>query len=188
MTVYAFLQNGNITIAIDTYSIPQGVEYQELEIPNLEYIEYIKYNETAQQFYLLSEQEIQALRNEELAKQKKQEIFNKIKEIEQQVLGKYTQAEINSWPYKIQEALKIINNNYTNDDIPIILNELRTELVGDPTSQELLDRANIILQKKSGYEILSGKIAGVRRKIEQMSNEQILNFNISEIDEIVYGN
>jgi hypothetical protein len=92
--------------------------------------------------------------------------YNKISEIENYYLGKYPNAEQKSFDFKVQEASLFLSSLNSND-CPIIFQELKLLYGRDPTQQEIIDRCNVILYKKSIFSNVAAKISGLRQIFEQ---------------------
>lgn len=92
--------------------------------------------------------------------------YSKISEIENYYLGKYPNVEQKSFEFKVQEASLFLSSLNPND-CPIILQELKVLYGRDPTQQEIIDRCNVILHKKSILSNAAAKISGLRQIFEQ---------------------
>lgn len=100
--------------------------------------------------------------------------------------GKYPKAERDSWSFKVNEATKIINGNVSNyqAETPILYNELLSKLEREPTTQELLDRANEVLTNYNNFLALSGKIAGIRSYLYSITDlNETSNFDLKSFFE-----
>lgn len=78
--------------------------------------------------------------------------------------------------FKVKEASLFLSSLNPND-CPIILQELKLVYGRDPTQQEIIDRCNVILQKKSILFNAAAKISGLRQIFEQ----DPYNFNLFEV-------
>ncbi len=92
--------------------------------------------------------------------------YSKIQEIENYYLGKYPNAEQKSFDFKVQEASLFLSSLNPNV-CPIIFQELKLLYGRDPTQQEIIDRCNVILYKKSIFSNVAAKISGLRQIFEQ---------------------
>ncbi|MEM5807451.1 MAG: hypothetical protein QW474_03650 [Candidatus Aenigmatarchaeota archaeon] len=104
--------------------------------------------------------------------------YRKISEIENYYLGKYPNAEQKSFDFKVQEASLFLSSLNPND-CPIILQELKLLYSRDPTQQEIIDRCNVILHKKSIFSNTAAKISGLRQIFEQ--DPYNFDFNLFEV-------
>lgn len=104
--------------------------------------------------------------------------YSKISEIESYYLGKYPNAEQKSFDFKVQEASLFLSSLNPND-CPIILQELKLLYGRDPTQQEIIDRCNVILHKKSIFSNTVAKISGLRQIFEQ--DPYNFDFNLFEV-------
>jgi len=187
--IYAYILEDNKTLCC-TYSleyIPQEFRDNVFIFENLNIGDEWKLKIENNQVILKSEAEIQSEINKKIANEKKELTRLKLNQIENLILSKYTQSEIYSWAYKTQEAEKIISNDYNLSDIQIIYNELKTKLNRNPSSEELLNRANEILQRKNEFSILSGKIAGVRSFLDNANDEDLINLNVDNFINSIFG-
>jgi hypothetical protein len=186
--IYAYILEDNILCC--TYQlefVPEEYKENIFVFENLNIGEEWKLKIENNQVVLKSESEIESEINKKIANEKKEIIRQKIQKIENNILSKYTQSEIYSWSYKTQEAEKIINSNYNLNEIQIIYNELKTKLNKNPTSEELLNRANEILNRKNEFSILSGKIAGVRSFIDNAKDENLINLDVDNFISNIFG-
>jgi len=186
--IYAYILNNEILCATyDLRYVPQEFRDNVFIFENLNIGEEWKLKIENNQVVLKSETEIQSEINKKIANEKKELIRLKITQIENSILSKYTQSEIYSWSYKTKEAEKIISGDYDINDIQIIYNELKTKLNRNPASEELLNRANEILQRKNEFSILSGKIAGVRSFLDNANDEDLINLNVDNFINSIFG-
>jgi hypothetical protein len=188
--IYAYILNNNILCCTyDLEFISEEYKNNVFVFENLDIGDEWKLKIENNQVVLKGESEIESEINKKIANEKRIIIRQKLQQIENSILSKYTQAEIQSWALKSIEATKIINNQVSNPQsgVPIIFNELLAKLGRSPTSQELIDRANEILQNKQAYEILSGKIAGVRSFFDNMDDQDLANYDIDNYFLNVFG-
>lgn len=170
----AWIENNNIFLSEDetvapsnAIEVPDGTQIADLKIENGQIV--VKTQEEKEQEIILK-----------VAKEKKNIVKEKIKEIENAILSKYPQSEITSWSFKVIEAQKILLGNIENFDleVPIITNELKILLNREPTSQDYIDRAQTIMNNKERYSKISGIIAGVRSYFENITDEDLYNLDI----------
>jgi hypothetical protein len=188
--IYAYiLENNILCCTYDLEFVPEQYRENVFVFEDLNIGEEWKLKIVGNQIVKKSSEEIQAEEASKIAKEKKEIIKQRISQIETSVLSKYPVSEIYSWSYKTAEATKIINNQVSNpqSETPIIFNELLAKLGRSPTTQELADRANEILQNKQAYEILSGKIAGVRSFFDNMSDQDLANYDIDNYFLNIFG-
>jgi hypothetical protein len=188
--IYAYISDSNILCCTyDIEFVPEQYRENVFIFEDLNIHEAWKLKIVGNQIVKKSQEEIQAEEASRIAKAKREIIKQKISQIETSILSKYPVSEIHSWSFKSIEATKIINNQVSNpqSETPIIFNELLVKLGRSPTTQELADRANEILQNKQAYEVLSGKIAGARSFFDNMSDQDLANYDIDNYFLNIFG-
>lgn len=163
----AWIENGRIFATNLDINIP----YEVFEFPNDTKLEHLKI--VNGRIVLKSQNEIEAELFEKLKKQKLEEFKSKSRQIENSIIGKYPDSERLSWPYKVEEAKRILNNDFTN--CHFIRKELFYELNRDPTNEEIINRANLIMNKYNEFHNICSKIISIRRKIENANSIEELN-------------
>ncbi|GIW22518.1 MAG: hypothetical protein KatS3mg068_1525 [Candidatus Sericytochromatia bacterium] len=158
----AWVENNNIflsedeTIApSDAIEVPDGTQISDLKIENGQIV--LKTQQEKEQEQIIIE---------------KENLLREIFELSNKFLSKYPEAESKGWQNKVEECKDIISTNSIDQNLhSIIYSEIEALYGSIPTDfQIVIDYCNSILEKEQSFKIFSGKIAGLRKRIENSND------------------
>ncbi len=169
----AWIENNNIFLSEDdsiallgAIEVPDGTQIADLKILDGKIV--FKTQEEKEQ--------------EQLELDKKR-LLQQLFQISQKFLSKYPEAESKSWVIKVEECKDILSTNSIDQNLhPIMYSEIEALYGNIPTNfQIVVDYCNTILSKEQSFKVFSGKIAGLRKRIEDCTNLSELQNNITTI-------
>jgi hypothetical protein len=169
----AWIENNNIFLSEDdsiapsnAIEVPDGTQISDLKIENGQIV-----------FKTQREKEQEQIAIE------KSKLLNEIFDLSKKFLSKYPEAESKGWQNKVEECKDILSTNSIDQNLhPIMYSEIEALYGNIPTNfQVVVDYCNTILSKEHSFKVFSGKIAGLRKRIEGCTNLSELQNNITTI-------